>query len=303
MRDPYEVLGVARTASQDEIKKAYRALAKQLHPDVNPGDTLVEQRFKDVSAAYDLLSDKERRRQFDAGEIAADGTPLHQNPFRHHYRKDSAGGFDFGAGGIDIEDLFSDLFGRGRRTQTRTQARTKGQDLTFTVTIPFLEAMRGGSQRVSLASGKTLNVTLPPGTEDGRRLRLKGQGMPDPAGGPAGDAFVEVHVAPHPYMRREGADIHLELPVSLKEAVLGAKVRVPTIDGTVSATVPPGSNSGTVLRLKGRGIKAPSGGRRGDQYVKLQVTLPDQVDDSLAEFLRGWTPPDGYNPRKKMKLD
>jgi DnaJ-class molecular chaperone len=303
MSDPYEILGVARTASQDEIKKAYRALAKKLHPDVNPGDKAVEQRFKEVSTAYDLLSDKERRRQFDAGEIGADGSPIHHNPFRHQYRKDSAGGFDFGSGGIDIDDLFSDLFGRGRRTQARRQASPKGQDLTFTVTIPFFEAMRGGSRRVSLFSGKTLDVNLPPGAEDGQRLRLKGQGMPSPEGGAAGDAFVEIQVEPHPYMRREGLDIHLDLPVTLHEAALGAKVKVPTINGMVSATIPPGSNSGTVLRLKGRGIMTPKGGRRGDQYVKLQVTLPDEADDKLAEFLRSWKPPAGYSPRKKLKLD
>ncbi len=303
MNDPYEVLGVARTASQAEIKKAYRALAKKLHPDVNPGDTAVEQRFKEVSAAYDLLSDTERRRQFDAGEIGADGSPRHHGPFRHQYRKDSAGGFDFGAGGIDIDDLFSDLFGRGRRAQTRQQAKPRGQDLTFTVTVPFVEAMRGGSQRVSLYSGKTLDVNLPPGAEDGQRLRLKGQGMPGPAGGVAGDAFVEVQIAPHPYMRRDGLDIHLDLPVTLQEAALGAKVKVPTLDGVVSATVPPGSNDGTVLRLKGRGIMAPKGGRRGDQYVKLRITLPDRIDDELTAFLRSWEPPADYDPRRKLKLD
>lgn len=302
MRDPYEVLDVPRGASQDEIKKAYRALAKKLHPDMNPDDKAVEQRFKEVSAAYDLLSDAERRRQFDAGEIGADGSPRHHNQFHRHYRQDSAGGFDFGVGGIDIDDLFSDLFGRGRRAQARPQAKPKGQDLTYTLTVSFLEAMRGGSRRVSLFSGKTLDVNLPPGAEDGQRLRLKGQGMPGPAGGVAGDAFVEIHVESHPFMRRDGLDIHLDLPVTLQEVVLGAKVKVPTIDGTVSATVPPGSNSGTVLRLNGRGIMAPKGGRRGDQYVKLRVVLPEEVDDRLAEFLRDWQPPAGYDPRKKLKL-
>lgn len=303
MSDPYEIMGVARDASQDEIKKAYRALAKKLHPDVNPGDTAVEQRFKDVSAAYDLLSDKERRRQFDAGEIGADGSPQHRNPFHRHSRRDGAGGFDFGAGGIDVEDLFSDLFGRGRQAGGRQQAKPKGQDLTYTVTVSFLEAMRGGQHRVSLFSGKTLDVNLPPGAEDGQRLRLKGQGMPGPAGGVAGDAFVEVQVEPHPYMRREDLDIHLDLPVTLQEAMLGAKVKVPTIDGVVSATVPAGANSGTVLRLKGRGIMTPKGGRRGDQYVKLHIVLPDEPDKKLAEFLRNWQPPEGYDPRKKLKLD
>lgn len=304
MKDPYEVLGVARGASQDEIKKAYRALAKKLHPDVNPGDAAVEQRFKEISAAYDLLSDQERRRQFDAGEINADGSARQHNPFRHTWRQGTAGGFDFGGEGIDIDDLFSDLFGRGKRTGgRREQARPKGQDLSYTIRIPFLDAMRGGRQRVSLFSGKTLDVNLPPGAEDGQRLRLKGQGMPGPAGSVAGDAFVEIHVDPHPYMRREGLDIHLDLPVTLQEAVLGGKVRVPTIDGPVSATIPPGSNSGTVLRLKGRGILAPKGGRRGDQYIKLHVVLPDKVDPELREFLREWQPPAGYDVRRKLDIE
>ncbi|MBE9554480.1 MAG: J domain-containing protein, partial [Proteobacteria bacterium] len=283
MTDPYKLLGVARDSSQDEIKKAYRALAKKLHPDVNPGDESVEQRFKEVTAAYDLLSDEERRRQFDSGMIDADGTA--QNPFHRHYRKDAAGGFDFGASGIDIDDLFSDLFGRGKRGQARQQHRArkpKGQDLTYTTTVSFLDAMRGGRQRVSLYSGKTLDVNLPPGTEDGQRLRMKGQGMPGPAGGIAGDAFVEVHVEAHPFMRREGLDIHLDLPVTLHEAMLGGKVKVPTIDGAVNATVPPNSSGGTVLRLKGRGIMTPKGGRRGDQFVKLRILLPESGGEALA---------------------
>lgn len=303
MKDPYELLGVARDASQADIKKAYRALAKKLHPDVNPGDESVEQHFKEITAAYDMLSDEERRRKFDSGMIDADGTA--QNPFHRHYRKDAAGGFDFGGGGIDIDDLFSDLFGRGKRGQARQQHRArkpKGQELTYTTTVSFLDAMRGGRQRVSLYSGKTLDVNLPPGTEDGQRLRMKGQGMPGPAGGVAGDAFVEVHVEPHPFMRREGLDIHLDLPVTLHEAVLGGKVKVPTIDGAVNATVPSGSSGGTVLRLKGRGIMTPKGGRRGDQFVKLRIVLPEAGGEELAEFLKEWNPLD-YDPRKKLKLD
>lgn len=303
MKDPYELLGVARDARREDIKKAYRALAKKLHPDVNPGDKAVEQRFKEVTAAYDLLSDEERRRQFDSGMIGADGTA--QNPFHRHYRKDAAGGFDFGAGGIDLDDLFSNLFGRGRRGQARQRQsapKPKGQNLTYSVTIPFLDAMRGGRQRVSLYSGKTLDVNLPPGAEDGQRLRMKGQGMPGPAGGEAGDAFVEVHVEPHPFMRREGLDIHLDLPITLHEAVLGGKVRVPTVDGAVNATVPRGASGGTVLRLKGKGVLAPKGGRRGDQFVRLRIVLPESGNEELTEFLRNWQPPD-YDPRKKLKTD
>jgi DnaJ-class molecular chaperone len=303
--DPYELLGVARDASQADIKKAYRTLAKKLHPDVNPGDDVVEQRFKEVTAAYDLLSDQERRQQFDSGMIDAAGTA--QNPFHRHYRQGSADGFDFGGdggGGIDINDLFSDLFGRGGQGQAgRRQARKpKGQDLTYSVTVPFLDAMRGGRQRVSLHSGKTLDVNLPPGAEDGQRLRMKGQGMPGPAGGLAGDAFIEVQVEAHPFMRREGLDIQLDLPISLHEAVLGGKVKVPTIDGAVNATVPPNSSGGTVLRLKNRGIMAAKGGRRGDQFVKLRIVLPESGGEELAEFLKSWEPAN-YDPRKKLKLD
>lgn len=302
MRDPYEVLGVARGASQDEIKKAYRALAKKLHPDLNPGDSAIEQRFKEVSSAYDLLSDVERRRQYDSGQINPDGSPRQHNPFRHGYRQDAAGGFDFGESGIDVEDLFADLFGRGaRRGARRTQPKPRGQDLSYTMRVSFLEAMRGGQHRVSLYSGKTLDVALPPGTEDGQRLRLKGQGMPGPAGGVPGDAYVEIHVDPHPLMRRDGLDIHLDLPVTLHEAVLGAKVKVPTIDGVVSATIPAGSNTGTVLRLKGRGVMA--GGKRGDQYVSLRLVLPKKPDERLKTFLEDWQPPADYDPRKKMDLD
>lgn len=304
MKDPYELLGVARDASPADIKKAYRTLAKKLHPDMNPGDKSVEQRFKEVTAAYDLLSDAERRRQFDSGMIDADGTA--QNPFHRHYRKDAAGGFDFGGSGIDIDDLFSDLFGRGRRGQAGPQQhrahRPRGQDLSYSTTVSFLEAMRGGRQRVSLYSGKTLEVNLPPGTEDGQRLRMKGQGMPGPAGGEPGDAFVEIHVEAHPFMRREGLDIHLDLPITLHEAVLGGKVKVPTIDGPVNATVPPNSSGGAILRLKGRGIMTPKGGRRGDQFVKLRIVLPEGGTEKLAEFLKGWEP-GSYDPRKKLKLD
>lgn len=303
VRDPYEVLGVAKTASQDEIKKAYRALAKKLHPDVNPGDAAVEQRFKEVAAAYDLLSDEERRRQYDTGMIDAEGTA--QNPFRHHYRRDAAGGFDFGGGGIDLDDLFSDLFGRGRTARGGWQQQSrkpKGQNLSYTITVSFLDAMRGGRQRVTLYNGKTLDVNLPPGTEDGQRLRMKGQGMSSSAGGESGDAFIEVHVEPHPHMRREGLDIHLDLPVSLHEAVLGGKVKVPTIDGPVNATVPPNSSGGTMLRLKGRGIMAARGGRRGDQFVKLRIVLPDGDNKELAEFLKDWKP-SANDPRKKLKMD
>ena len=301
MKDPYEVLGVARDADPADIKKAYRALAKKLHPDVNPGDKSVEQRFKEVSGAYDILSDTEKRGQFDRGEIGADGAARHRGPFRRQ-RGAGGGGFDFGGAGINVEDLFADLFGRGRRPTARQQARPKGRNLTYTLRISFVDAMRGGRQRVALHSGKTLDVNLPPGAEDGQKLRLKGQGMPGGAGATAGDAFVELQVDPHPYMRRDGLDIHLDLPVTLGEAVLGAKVKVPTLEGVVSATVPKGSNTGTVMRLKGRGILAPKGGRRGAQYVRLHVVLPETPDEELTEFLKTW-PGGDYDVRKKAGFE
>lgn len=301
MRDPYEVLGVARDADPADIKKAYRGLAKKLHPDVNPGDTSVERRFKEVSSAYDILSDPEKRRRFDHGEIGADGAARHRGPFRHPGAA-GGGGFGFGGGGVNVEDLFADLFGRGRRPTAKQQARPKGRNLTYTLRISFIDAMRGGRQRVALHSGKTLDVNLPPGASDGQKLRLKGQGMPGAPGGAAGDAFVELLVDSHPYMRRDGLDIHLDLPVTLGEAVLGAKVRAPTLDGVVSASVPKGANTGTVLRLKGRGILAPRGGRRGDQYIRLHIVLPETPDKALAEFLENW-PGGDYDVRKKAGFE
>ncbi len=301
MKDPYEVLGVARDADPADIKKAYRVLAKKLHPDVNPSDKSVEQQFKEVSAAYDILSDPQKRRQFDNGEIGADGAARHRGPFRRPGGA-GGGGYGFGGAGIDVEDLFADLFGRGRRPTARQKARPKGRNLTYTLRISFIDAMRGGRQRVALHSGKTLDVNLPPGAEDGQKLRLKGQGMPGAAGAAAGDAFVELLVDSHPYMRRDGLDIHLDLPVTLGEAVLGAKVKVPTLDGVVSASVPKGANTGTVLRLKGRGILAPRGGRRGDQYVRLHIVLPGEPDKQLAEFLENW-PGGDYDVRKKAGFE
>ena len=302
MKDPYEVLEVARDADPADIKKVYRALAKKLHPDVNPDNKAVEQRFKEVSAAYDILSDPEKRGQFDRGEIGADGAARHRGPFRSQRGGGGFGGFDFGGAGVNVEDLFADLFGRGRRPTARQQARPKGRNLTYTLRISFVDAMRGGRQRVALHSGKTLDVNLPPGATDGQKLRLKGQGMRGGAGAAAGDAFVELLVDSHPYMRRDGLDIHLDLPTTLGEAVLGAKIKVPTIDGVVSASVPKGSNTGTVLRLKGRGILAPKGGRRGDQYVRLHIVLPDAPDRKLSEFLENW-PGGDYDVRKKAGFE
>ena len=290
MKNPYVVLGVASSASQDEIKAAYRKLAKELHPDMNPGDTIVEQRFKEVTAAYDMLSDEGKRAQFDRGEINPDGSPRMDGMFR--------GGFNpaGGRGGADFEDLVADLFGRRRRPR-----QTKGQSITYSVRVPFLEAVRGGVQRVRLHDDTTVNVNIPAGTSDGDSLRLKGRGMPGAGGGPNGDAFVEIQVDPHAYFARDGLDIRVDVPISLMEAVLGAKVNVPTIHGTVAVTVPAGSSSGQVLRLKGRGIA--KSGKKGDEFARLMIQLPEKMDPKLKEFVRSWTKQGDYDPRKKAGFE
>lgn len=287
MRDPYQTLGVSRTASQDEIKKAYRGLVKELHPDVNPGDTIVEQRFKEVSAAYELLKDADKRARFDAGEIDADG---HE---RHSFHRAQRGGGRRN-GGFGPHDIFDDLFRRGN-------FRSKGLDVSYSMEVDFVEAAKGARKRLDLTDGKTLQVTIPPGAADGQTLRLKGQGMSSIAGGQPGDAFVQIQVRSHPHFRREGDDIHLDLPISLDEAVLGGTVMVPTLDGKVSLKIPPGAGTGTQLRLKEKGVPGPRGAR-GHQYVHLKLAMPDTVDGELSAFMEGWRKRHAYDPRRKLGL-
>jgi len=287
-RDYYEVLGVDRKASADEIKKAYRKLAKSLHPDVNPGKPDVERRFKEVTAAYDLLSDADKRAKFDRGEVDAGGNPRADAAFRDAWSRSGAGpaGGGFGADDFDANDIFEQVFGR-RRRNAGAGFRARGADVSYALNVDFLEAARGATRRVKLADGRTLDVTIPPGTETGQVLRLKQQGSPGLGGGPPGNAFIEVTVKPHPLFRREGADIHIEAPVSLQEALLGGSIEVPTIDGRVSVKLPKGANSGTKLRLKGRGVPGAKG-QRGDQYVTLKVTLPEPPDAELTRFVETW---------------
>jgi DnaJ-class molecular chaperone len=302
MNSPYDVLGVPSTASQEEIRKAYRALAKKYHPDLHPGDKQAEDRFKEVAAAYDFLSDAETRARFDRGEIDASGAERRERAFYRAYGDGSAGANyapfgDEGASGFGAEDVFADIFGRfggGARTQFRMQ----GADVTYTLRCAFLDAVNGASKRITLPDGKTLDVTIPKGTRDRQTLRLKGQGMPGIGGGPPGDAYIEVHVEPHAFFTRKDDNVHVEVPVTLAEAVLGARIRVPTVDGPVTLTVPPGSNSGSTLRLRGKGVPAAGGGR-GDQYVTLKVVLPDPPDEALTEFLRTWGPAHPYDVRSK----
>ncbi len=297
MKNPYEVLGLSAAASQADVKSTYRRLAKELHPDLNPGDTIVEQRFKEVTAAHEMLSNVEKRAQFDRGEINADGTPRAESMFRgtHH----GAGGAG-GAGGPDFEDLVADLFGRRRRPR-----QTKGKSVTYSVNVSFEEAALGGIQRVRLYDGKTLEVNIPPATTDGDSLRLKGQGMPGAGGGPNGDAFVEIQVDPHAYFTRDGLNIHIDAPITLAEAILGAKINVPTIHGMVSVKVPTGSSSGKILRLKGRGLVQGKGGaaKKGDEFVRLMIQLPEKSDSELKEFVRSWTKNGDYDVRKKAGFE
>lgn len=306
MTDPYKVLGVNRGASDEEIKRAYRKLAKKLHPDLNPGDKKIESQFKETTAAYDFLSDPEKRRKYDRGEIDESGQP--RGP--RYSGRPSGGtqqrrtrGFGFGVeDDADFsEDLFSDFFGFGK--DPRESIKLKGADVSYQVRVPFLEAVLGTRQRLQLADGKTLEVQLPPGTDTGQTLRLKGQGLPGRGGAPAGDAFIEVTVEPHPVFSRDGNDILVELPITLYEAVLGATINVPTIDGKVSLKVPAGANSGTQLRLRGKGVQAGKGGTRGDQYVRLVVMLPKEVDADLKDAIETSATRHPYKVRGKLGTD
>ena len=254
--DPYKELGVARGASADEIKKAFRKLAKELHPDKNPGDKAAEERFKRITAAFDLLGDAEKRGKYDRGEIDADG--------REQFR-------GFGGG-----------FGGG-----------KGQDVRATLDVSLEDAIAGTTRRIQFSDGRMLDVNIPKGASDGQVIRLKGQGAPG-RGGQAGDALIELKIAPHPVFKRDGADLTMDLPVSVPDAVLGGKIQVPTPEGAVMMTIPKGSNSGKVLRLKGRGAYA--GGKRGDLLARLAVTLPETPDDELTRFATEWRDKRPYKP-------
>lgn len=308
-RDPYIVLGVGRSASADEVKKAYHKLAKLYHPDRNQGDKKAEGKLKEANAAYAILGDKDKRARFDSGEIDADGQERvynYQN-YRQQQRPRSQGfgarNF-FDADDFTTEDIINNIFG-GRGKQRGRAAEEEplkpGKDINYTLKLGFVEATLGGKRSIKLAGDKEVALTIPPGTVDGTKLRLKGQGVSARSGGPAGDAYIEISVEPHKLFRREGADIQVEVPVSLQEAVLGATIRVPTLTGLVDVKVPKNSNTGTTLRLKGKGVPLAAGA--GDQYVRLKVVLPDEPDDSLISFLKEWTEASGFNPRKKAGLE
>ncbi|WP_284123823.1 J domain-containing protein [Parerythrobacter aestuarii] len=313
MADPYATLGVSRTATEAEIKSAYRKLAKELHPDRNKDNPKAAEKFSVVTQAYDLLSDKDQRARFDRGEIDAEGNPT--NPFagmggggfrggggQRQYRPEDFQGF--GTDDIDLGDIFEGLFGggggRARQSGSPFGRRgpqpppRKGADIAYRLKVPFVDAATRRDQRITLADGKTIDVKLPAGVEDGTKIRLKGKGEQGPGG--AGDGIVTLAVDSHTFFERDGDNVRLDLPLTLDEAVHGAKVKVPTVDGPVMLTIKPGMSGGTVMRLTGKGFSGRSG-KRGDQLVKLQIALPEDIAE-LSERLKDWQ--DEGNPRGKL---
>jgi DnaJ-class molecular chaperone len=328
MANPYETLGVSKTASEAEIKKAFRNLAKKWHPDKHQGDAKAQKKFQEISGAYDVVGDADKRAKFDAGEIDEQGNPRGFDPRQGGGFRGGPFGGGFGGGGqqgdrdfhftwnqgggeqaegFRAEDIFSDLFGGlgggGRRGRGGRAQPARGDDYALKVTVSFEEAAKGGTRRVTMPDGREVDVRIPGGLTDGQSIRLRGQGGPGMNGGPQGDVMLQVSVAPHPFYVREGNNLRMDLPISLSEAVNGGKVEVPTLTGAVAMSIPPNSNTGAVLRLRGKGIPAhgSSGGgeQAGDLYVKLVVTLPDKPDAELKAFVEKWGTK--YDPRAKLK--
>jgi DnaJ-class molecular chaperone len=326
MRDPYSVLGVSKGASEAEIKSAYRRMAKKLHPDANKHDAKAASRFSELNAAYEIVSDDDKRKAFDRGEIDAEGKPRFQGfegfgarpgggpqPGGAHFENFSFGPDGFqrrssagSQGGAGFEDLLRGMFGGaggGRRAggspfeaeDFGSSVSSPGQDLAAALTITLEEAAKGAKARVHLPTGKDVEVKIPAGMTSGQQIRLKGQGWPGPSG-KAGDALITVTVAPHPVFTPDGTDLRLDLPVTLYEAVLGGKVRVPTLDGAVELAIPPNTNSGRTFRLKGKGLKSKSGS--GDLLATVRIVLPDEADDELKALMQKWQDGKPYDPRK-----
>ncbi|GBD43496.1 Curved DNA-binding protein [bacterium HR40] len=301
--DLYAVLGVERNASQEDIRRAYRRLAKELHPDFHPGDKEAEERFKKVTAAYEILGDPEKRARYDRGEIDETGAERPRQRFWREFADTGAGEryhstADF-ADFADLDEILGGFFGR-MREGVRAGPR-RGADVRYHLTVDFLDAARGAHKRVTLPDGSVLEVHIPAGTESGQVLRLRGKGAPGIQGGPPGDALIEIAVRPHPHFLREGDDIRIRVPISLDEAVLGGRIEVPTIHGRVAMTVPKGTSSGRVLRLRGQGIRNALTGHTGDQYVELAIVLPERIDPELESFMRSWRQQHAYDPRRDLE--
>jgi DnaJ-class molecular chaperone len=317
MRDPYEVLGLAKTASAAEIKSTYRRLAKKYHPDQSK-EAKAKEKFAEIGSAYEIVGDEKKRGAFDRGEIDAEGKPRNQGfegfagaGRRSRTRQGGGAGFqhfdfDFGggdfnrgaAGGAGIDpDILAELFGAQGAARARTPRR--GEDVAVAATVPLAMAATGGSARVTLPNGKTLDVAIPVGVEEGKQIRLRGQGQPGGGAAPNGDALVTIHYAPHPLFKVEGRDLRLDLPITLYEAVLGGKVRAPTLSGEVELAIPPGASSGRTLRLRGKGLPAGDG-RHGDLLATLRIVLPSDSDPELAGLMQRWRDEKSYDPREAM---
>lgn len=305
----YDILGVTRRASEDDIRRAFRKLAKELHPDLNPGDAASAERFKKVTAANDILGDPEKRRQYDAGEIDAKGEPRRPQwrpgagPGGHGGQGPRARAHTQGFEDFSFSDIFSDVFGHGRGGAAGGGASRgfagKGQDLRYTLEVDFLEAVSGAKKRVTLPEGGVLDLAVPEGVTDGQVLRLKGKGARGMGGAPPGDALVEIKVRAHPQFKRQGEDIIVDVPITIDEAVLGGKIEVPTISGRVQLTIPKGTSSGKTFRLKGKGVANRSSGVTGDELVTVRIVLPDVIDESLSYFFSEWRQKNGYDPGRR----
>ena len=302
MRDPYEVLGVGREATADQIRAAYRKIAKVTHPDLHPGDKQAEERFKEASGAYELLSDEEKRRQFDRGEIDASGAPRMREQFYRDFAEGAGGAHYAGSGSFenaaDIEDVLRDLFGGGAG-RGRT-VRMRGGDVAYRLEVGLGDVVRGAKIPLRLADGSQVEVTVPRGIDTGQIMRLKGKGSPGIGGGPPGDALIEIQVRKHPVFDRRGDDLHPALPITLLEAARGGKVTVPTLHGPVVMTIPPRATTGSMLRLKGKGVPHADGSGAGDQYVRLEVAMPPAANGALAQSIAEWEELHPYDPRATL---